>query len=216
MIPITVGVPVGPQSVYKQYLGECLDSIRAQTHPADEILLIDDMANLPEMPGVRIWRCPWVVGPACAQNFAVALARNEHVLLMGSDDRIQPWCLADAAAEIRRQPDPIGYYYLDVEYSDGTCQNLPCGGAVVSKTLWRNCGGYHHRSAIGSNDSMLISVFLVHRDAGHLIHVPSKRPPIWHRDHPYSESARGWPELQGAVFTVRQLLTEHWVKPEWT
>ena len=43
---VTVVVPVGPFAVYKQWLSECLNSVRAQTYPADEVLLIDDMADL--------------------------------------------------------------------------------------------------------------------------------------------------------------------------
>lgn len=43
---VTVVVPVGPYAIYKTWLKECLESVRAQTYPADEILLIDDMAGL--------------------------------------------------------------------------------------------------------------------------------------------------------------------------
>ena len=43
---ITVVIPVGPQSVYKKYLPEALESLKYQTEPPDEILIIDDMADL--------------------------------------------------------------------------------------------------------------------------------------------------------------------------
>ena len=43
---ITVAIPVGPFSTDQQWLEECLKSVKAQTHPADEALIIDDMAGL--------------------------------------------------------------------------------------------------------------------------------------------------------------------------
>jgi cellulose synthase/poly-beta-1,6-N-acetylglucosamine synthase-like glycosyltransferase len=211
----TVGIPVGPGEVYKRYLSECLESIADQTYPADEILLIDDMAHLPEIAGTRIVKNPWLCGPTHSQNFAVALAKNIYVLLIGSDDKLMPWCLEDCRQTILKYPDPLGYYWCDVEYSTGERQSLPCGGAVVSKSLWKHCGGYPYQSAVGANDSILISIFLHNANAGHLIHVESKEPPIWARVNPESVTGKTLPGMQSAIFTVRQQLTEHWSKPTW-
>lgn len=43
---ITVVVPVGPFASNKRWLPECLESIKAQTRQPDELILIDDMADL--------------------------------------------------------------------------------------------------------------------------------------------------------------------------
>ena len=43
---VTVTIPVGALEVHQRWLGEAIASVLRQTRPADEILLIDDMADL--------------------------------------------------------------------------------------------------------------------------------------------------------------------------
>src|SRR5262245_63733783 len=91
-MPITIAIPVGPNASNRRWLGECLASIAEQTVTPNEILLIDDGANLDpfDYPALRVERTPWRLGVAGAFNAGVALAKNDLVLMLGSDDRLHP------------------------------------------------------------------------------------------------------------------------------
>lgn len=219
---ITVVIPVGPNKVYRKYLQEALDSLKMQSIPPKEVLLIDDMA------GVRSWKLDfgnlpvkvheniWLCGCAHSFNFGVALAKCELVLMLGSDDRLYPWAIEDCVKAYRKHQDPLGYYYCDVEYSDGETQGCACNCAMVTKTLWRHCGGFPIQSSVGANDSILISILLGQKGlAGHLIHVDSDKPPFWYRRHQDSVTGQSG-DLQNAIFNVRDVLTRNWRKPAWT
>lgn len=219
---LTVTIPVGPDRVYREYLQECLDSLKHQSVPAKEVLLVDDMAHLEDwgldygsLP-VRIHKNSWLCGCAHSFNFGVALARCELVLMLGSDDRLHPWAIEDCVRAWREHEDPLGYYYCDVEYSDGETQGCACNCAMVTKSLWRHCGGFPVQSSVGANDSILISILLGQEGrAGHLIHVESAKPPFWYRRHNGSVTGKSG-DMQGPIFTVRDVLTRTWEKPTWT
>ncbi len=219
MNPITVVVPVGPNPAYRDYLGECLESIRAQ---ADEILVIDDMANLTQEDvglDVTLWKTPWLSGVAHAFNFGVALAKHDLVFMLGSDDVLLPGCLADCVAAYGAYQDPLGYYYVDVRYSDGREQSLACHAAMVTKALWRHNGGFPVESAVGAPDTILISIMLAAKGAaGHLIHVGSQLPPYWYRLHDQTDTVARSRPFFGAIKAVRDYYTEEavqWSKPTW-
>ncbi len=217
---ITLVIPVGPYPVYKRWMQECLDSIKAQTLAPSEVLFVDDMAGMEtwgldfgQLP-VRIHKNPWLYGCPHSLNTGVALAKNELCLFAGSDDKLFPNAIEDCWRAWQKYKDPLGYYYCDVEYDDGEQQGCACGAAMVTRTLWRQNGGFPIESTVGAPDSTLISIMLVHNDAGHLIHVESRRPPYFHRRHMESLTAKSGP-MQGPIFTVRTYLTGAWRKPEW-
>ena len=219
---ITVVVPVGPNPAYRDYLAECLDSVRAQTVPPAEILVIDDQAHLEQKDvgsDVTLWKTPWLSGVAHVFNFGVALAKQEFVFMLGSDDRLEPWCLEDCAKAYNKRRDPLGYYYVDVQYSDGRQQSLACHAAMVTKTLWRHNGGFPIESAIGAPDTVLVSIMLAAKGkAGNLIHVASKTPPYWYRLHDQTDTVARSRPFFGAIKAVRDLYTEGavaWKKPTW-
>ena len=136
MPEVTVCIPVGPEPHHQEYLEECLASVRTQTHPANEILLIDDMANLVNgdirvdeertdglchawsgpLAGCNIWYAPWRVGAASAINFGVALAKNELVYLLCGDDWLEPECLESCVEAFEQANDPLGYYHVTVRF----------------------------------------------------------------------------------------------------
>src|SRR5262245_49890331 len=100
--------------------------------PVDDVLLIDNGANLtdlPDLPGLRVYTVPWPSGVAHGFNFGVALARNDLVIMLGSDDRLMPECAAICWQTWQQTQDAHGYYYLPVEYHDGRRQHVPCNAA---------------------------------------------------------------------------------------
>lgn len=93
----TVSVIVPAYNVEK-YIGECVESLLAQTHPEFEIIVVDDGstdATASELG--RYERCGSVKvisqknqGVSAARNEALAAARGEFVAFIDSDDVVHP------------------------------------------------------------------------------------------------------------------------------
>jgi len=230
---VSVVIPVGPESHHQRWLKECLASVRAQTHSADEILLIDDMAGLVQMETYsaddplrecRVWCSPWRLGVGIASNFGVALAKNDLVYILNSDDWMEPECLAACVEEYERRRDPLGYYYVTVRFvsedgykpsyiPDSLVMDLPGGSVLVTKQLWKHTGGFP-MDAGGAAEPAFISILLGNSGAGTL--YPVRQGTILHniRVHPEQESAKrqGWLSVMSAA---RHLLTLEWKQPNW-
>ncbi len=215
---ISVAVPVGPYPGCKRWLSDCLDSVKEQLGPDDEVILVDDYARLPLCwigGQVTIYKLPWRLGIAAAFNVGVAVARNDLVIMLGSDDMLLPGALEAARAAWARHRDPLGYYYFAVRYEDGEEQDLPCHAAMVTKALWKHTGGFPPESVVGAMDAAFVSVLLAQQgDAGRLIRVDD-RPLYWVRRHPGQDTAKRGP-WQGVILQTRDILTRTWRKAEWT
>lgn len=211
---ISVAIPVGPKPSHRRWLGECIDSVRHQTMPTDDILLIDDMAGLKPLDGVRIWRAPWLLGVPGAFNAGVSLAHNQCVYMLGSDDWMEPQCLEECwrAYEANRRRD--AYYYTGIRYTDGRAdpvQTVPCNCAMVTKGLWRQTGGFPPETGTGACDAALIS-HLWGSDL--LVPVADGRPLLNYRVHPETDTA-GRAAWQGVILASRDILTRNWTEPQW-
>ena len=227
---ISVVVPIGPNPVYRNYLFECLDSIAAQTFKPSEVMIVDDQAHLsdkertaiewtltPKGISVNYYETPWLSGVAHAFNFGVALAQNELVFMLGSDDILRPWCLQDCSDAFNRFNDPVGYYYEDIQYSDtGETQSLACHAAMVTKKLWCLSGGFPVESALGAPDTMLVSIMLGAKgNAGNLRRVESSQPPYLYRRHDQTDTLSRGNKYHSEMFTLRNKLTANWKQPTW-
>lgn len=216
---ISVVIPVGPYPANRRWLQESLDSVRAQTYKADEILIIDDMAFLEQEEvgdDVRIWKCPWNVGVACADNFGVALAKNNLVVLFTSDDWLYPWCLQNCIDTYQKYQDELGYYWFDIEYSDGRIQRCASGPAMVTKALWKHTGGLPPEASSGASDALFNSILIAHHgEAGRQYQIISEEPPYWFRMHDECGNAYRGP-WQGVILETRKLCSDLWKSPEWT
>ena len=224
---VTVAIPVGPYPANQRWLHEAIASVFAQTHKVDEIKLILDMAKEPlninaeddSYPPLSIYRSPWRLGVATAFNFGVALARNDLVFLLGSDDWLEPTCIEECVDAYSKVGRPEGKYFsVGVRYSDDRedkDQYTPCGAAMVSKALWQRTGGFPLETASGASDAALISIFLGNKDAGTWHVVNPNRPLYNYRVHDGTDTAHraAW---QGVILQTRDLLTSGWKKPEWT
>ena len=203
-VPITVTIPVGPYAANTRWLHECLASIAEQTVLPDEVLLIDDQAHLEPIAGCRIWPTPWRSGVAHAFNYGVALARNDLVVMLGSDDRLLPDCIRTCWATWQQIGDPHGYYAMTVVYDDGHEQQDPCNAAMVHKALWALSGGFPIEAAIGACDTWLLSKIMISEGrAGNLYHM-SDYPTYWYRNHAETSTRTraGW---FGIIETARDL-----------
>lgn len=223
---ITVVIAVGPEKHHQQWLDEAIRSVREQTLSADkiEILLIDDMAEVlrgrwydtkDTMMLPQIWRAPWRLGIPAAYNCGVALASNECVFMMGSDDRLLPRCLELCLASYESHGRRDYYYGVGVAYSDGReDQYIPCHAAMVTKGLWRNTGGFPPESAVGAPDAALLSIILGNDELAKPVCVNGQMPLYWYRVHDQTDTAGRGP-WQGSILAVRDLLTKEWKSPTW-
>jgi len=238
MTGITVAIPVGPRSTDQQWLGECLQSVHAQTRKADEILLVDDMAGLsldgafplsdgswkvesgPLAP-CRIWRTPWRSGVAAVMNFGVALAKNNLVLMLCADDLLHPECLGYCLNAYDNYDPNIRdktFFFLGVQYLDGRVNDQqfePCGAAMVTKKFWKICGGFPPEGALGAPDAALLSILIGNPGIGNMVGVCRGKLLYYCRPHNDSDTAAKGPNWQGAIMSTRNYLTQEWKPPEW-
>ncbi|NIM48557.1 MAG: hypothetical protein GTO22_04745, partial [Gemmatimonadales bacterium] len=60
----------------------------------DEVLVIENGGEPLDLPAsVSVWRSPWPLGVPAGFNLGVALAANELVFMLGSDDFILEGCM---------------------------------------------------------------------------------------------------------------------------
>lgn len=216
---ITIVVPVGPNPAYQKYLEECLDSISVQMADDDELLIIDDRANL-ELTSLingmyRIFKTPWNVGCADGWNFGVGLANNEWCILMGSDDVLLEGCLASCREVILNHPDPYGYYNLTCITSEGDVIDLHNNAAMVSKSLWKMTGGFPPEAGAGAPDALLISGLLGNKKE-HLQQIRQGTPLYWVRVHKDQDTRRTglyWND----IISIRDKYTKNfkWEERQW-
>jgi len=212
---VSVVIPVGPYAFYKQWLGEAIESVKKQSHPASQILLIDDMAGLSSQGnGVTLWRAPWRLGGVGAFNCGVALAESDLVFLLSCDDTIDADCLHLCIAAWQQNKREDAYYWVGCRYSDGReGQALPFLGAMVTKGLWRMVGGFPIEATSGAGDAALVSILLTHFP-DRLVKVANGRPLYNYRVHTQTETANAGPWL-GVIGETRGLVTKLWKQPQW-
>lgn len=222
---VSVVIPVGPFLANKRWLREAIDSVVNQTYPVDELLVIDDMARLTaeevitENNITHIWQSPWRLGVAHAFNFGVALAMNELVFMLGSDDWLEPDCIEKCVREYDRAEYPENsYFFVGVRYSDDREdkeQFTPCAAAMVTKSLWKHTGGLPIEASTGASDSAFCSIFWSKSEICRFVGVAEGKSLYNYRVHDESDTAKvaSW---QGIILETRNLVTSQWNPPFWT
>lgn len=142
---ISVVIPVGPFPANKRWLGECLDSVAAQSILPNEVILIDDGAQLDKWPllspypqytiagkepvdwyyytreplaftDIAVYKTPWRTGVSHAFNYGIALSTQPCVFMLGSDDTLEPTCLERCLEAYYTKDKAPGYYSVPVRY----------------------------------------------------------------------------------------------------
>lgn len=225
---ITVVIPVGPNKIYREYLQECIDSIKEQTVTPSEVILVDDMANIdswhinfdgmskhPNYCAVKIHKNLWLSGCPHSFNFGIALSSNDLVIMLGSDDKLLPHAVEDALKAWEKYKDPLAYYYYTIVYShNGEEQSAANNCAMIHKDLWKYCGGFPIQTTVGANDWILLSALLrCEKDVVNFYNIESSTPAYWYRMHDQSitSTINNWP----AIEAVKDRLIADWKRPDW-
>jgi hypothetical protein len=225
MSGITAVVPVGPDPRYKDFLEECLHSIVEQMQAGDEILVVDDRANLepeffapiplPDGAVLNYVKTEWLSGCAAAWNIGVGLARNENCILMGSDDKLMEGCLAVCHQKLSDTDyDALGYYNLTCLTSEGETVAAFNNAAMISKKLWYYLGGFPPTAGVGAPDALVISIMMVHLPQ-HLIQLGEGRPLYWVRVGEHQDTRKQAAPFNWEVIRIRDIETARWKPAEW-
>lgn len=178
---ISVITPTGGRR--PDMLAEAVASVRAQTLPASEHIVVDDGSySVPDIDGVDVLRIDRS-GPGPARNAAIARARGDAVALLDDDDVWHPHHLAtvwsamqhsgadvvyaDCIVENRR--DGYGFEVLDFDGDVLMQRNFICLPATLVRTsALRSVGGFPDEPR-GQDWSLWK---LMHRNGARFLHVP--------------------------------------------
>jgi glycosyltransferase involved in cell wall biosynthesis/GT2 family glycosyltransferase len=157
------------------FLADTLASIRAQTHPAVETILVNDGTDNPrdlrllrELGGTvnRYIEQPHLGLPA-ARNTAFRAASADYVVPLDADDLLDPTYIAECLAVMEAHPEASFIYtdyrtFGDVRYTERLLdynlfvllyRNMATPSAVlVAKRAWERAGGYDESMTVGYED----------------------------------------------------------------
>ena len=105
----------------RRWIGECLDSVRAQTYPHVETLVVDDgstdgtaewLRSEARYEFVRLHVQPKNGGASVARNTGVEISRGELIVFIDSDDALAPEHVERAVGVFRENPN-VGLFCCD-------------------------------------------------------------------------------------------------------
>lgn len=105
----------------RQWIGACLDSVRAQTYPHVETLVIDDCSTdgtvewlraEPQYAFAKIHQQPKNGGASIARNDGIKMASGELIVFIDSDDLLAPNHIETAVGVFQSQPN-VGLFACD-------------------------------------------------------------------------------------------------------
>ncbi len=174
---------------YGHYLEACLDSIRTQTQPDLELVIVDDCStdgslgvatrwlarNEDVLAGHCLLHHTKNMGLAYARNTAFAGARAPYVFVMDADNMLYPPAVVRCLAAIKNSG--AGAAYTQLEFFDERAglgladfwsverlkrANYIDAMALVDKKAWEKVGGYTQLMATGWEDYDFWCKFVEH------------------------------------------------------
>jgi glycosyltransferase involved in cell wall biosynthesis len=214
----------------EEFLREALDSVRAQTVPVHEVLLIDDGSTVPLLPPhdwdgspLRLVRTP-NRGPSTARNTAARLASGEFLAFLDADDLWHPEKVARQEAALRAAPEAVASYTrcsdepgffafgpypppeIDLdEFVRVMWYNnfFPPSSVMVRREAYLAVGGFAEDLRVGED----IDLWLRLLERGSFIQVPE--PLCRYRQHAQQTTASGTTRLLGGKRARAVMIAHH-------
>ena len=203
----TVGVIV-PCYRHGIFLDACIASIKAQTHPAAQIVVVDDgsedpetiaaLARLDDDTEVTVLRQAENAGPSAARNRALAQLETSYFLPIDADDELLPDALECMLAQLEAASEEVGFVYPNAQHIGNRFdyfeapaynawllmeQNYCPAPALFDRRLFAGTGvAYAEEIVVGHEDWDLI-LQLVERDVRG---VPADGPTFLYRKQGFS------------------------------
>jgi glycosyltransferase involved in cell wall biosynthesis len=162
-----VGVVI-PCYAQEHYLGEAIESVLAQSRPADEVLVVDDGSPgdtgsvVRRYPGVRVVRQA-NAGIAEARNTGLRESRSRLLIFLDADDRLLPTAIAAGVDGFRKHPDAA--------IVAGICRRIDGQGAPWGPKVEFQCpGGDHYDALLRHNHIWPPAVAMCRRECLEAVH----------------------------------------------
>ncbi|HEY3727892.1 MAG TPA: glycosyltransferase [Solirubrobacteraceae bacterium] len=107
-------------------LRECVESVRVQTYPEIEMIVVDDgstesetleyLLELERGREVRVLRMPRNSGPSAARNRGLDQAKGRYILPLDSDNLLLPGAIEQLVSQLQSAGEQIGYVYPSIQY----------------------------------------------------------------------------------------------------
>lgn len=117
---------VTPCFNHARWLRECVASVRAQTYPDVEMIVVDDASTQQESvsyldelardPDVRVLRMAQNSGPSAARNLGLDQVTGRYVLPVDADNVLLPDAVERLVAQLQGAGERIGYIYQNLQY----------------------------------------------------------------------------------------------------
>lgn len=158
-----------------RYIQESVASVKAQTYPNVELIIIDDGSDdsdtiatlnaLAEEANVQVLHATHV-GPSAARNAAIREARGKYILPLDADDTIDPTYIEKAVNILESHKDTgVAYCEADLFGAQSGKWDLPTYSfesmlfdnivfvtALFSKADWEKVGGFNENMKAGMED----------------------------------------------------------------
>jgi glycosyltransferase involved in cell wall biosynthesis len=123
-----------PNYNHARFLPTALEALLSQSHPADEILIIDDASqdeSVPliesyarKHPTIHLIRNKKNVGPSCAVTQGVQAAKGDYVAFCAADDKVLPSFFETALSHLKQNPQ-VGLFSSKLcFFLDGTPEKI--------------------------------------------------------------------------------------------
>ncbi len=158
-----------------RYIQESVASVKAQTYPNVELIIIDDGSDdsdtiaalnaLAKEANVQVLHAAHV-GPSAARNAAIREARGKYILPLDADDTIDPTYIEKAVNILESHKDTgVAYCEADLFGAQSGKWDLPTYSfesmlfdnivfvtALFSKADWEKVGGFNENMKAGMED----------------------------------------------------------------
>ncbi|MEX0972413.1 MAG: glycosyltransferase [Solirubrobacterales bacterium] len=108
------------------FIGECIESIRAQTYPRLETIVVDDasseaeaqaaIAALERADDVTVVRQSENGGPSRARNAGLEHCSGAYILPVDSDNVLLPDAVEKLVAQLAAAPEDVGFVYPNLQF----------------------------------------------------------------------------------------------------